>query len=209
MEIVDHDFGCARQPRDLRVHHPNRSAPDDQHRVAWSGARLLVGVVHTGHRLNQRRLFERDMVGNREHVALRHRVRRDPNKLGKCAVFMNSQCPVIRIQMSVPGHHEARPARVVVWRDTDPLAHRVTRDALAQFLNRARQLMSDHQRVLLGCVRVPVFEHPNIGPADACHRGAEQDFPGQDHRHRDVLNSKVVFSEESCGFHKEWRRGFR
>lgn len=101
VNVVDDHFARASEPGDLRVHHTDGSGPDDEHRVAGPRARLFVGIINAGHRLDHRRLGEGDMVGDREDVALRHGERRDADKFREAAVLMNTERSVVRIKMTV------------------------------------------------------------------------------------------------------------
>lgn len=76
---------------------------------------------------------------------------------------------------------------------------------LAEFLDRPGHFVSDHEWRISRGLRMPMFQHPNVGAADAGRGGAQEDFVGSDFRHWNVLNAQVVFAEKAGSFHEMGR----
>ena len=89
--------------------------------IAGAGARLFVGVVNTGQRLDQRGCGEADMIGNRENVSLQHGVARDAHELSEGPVLVDTQCAIAGIEMAFARDDEPARNGIVVGRDAHAL----------------------------------------------------------------------------------------
>ena len=89
--VVQDNLAGASHLRNLRLHQADGTRANDEHRVAWLDARFLVSVVDARQRFSQRGGGKADLVGDREHVALKHRLARDAHELGERAMVVDAQ----------------------------------------------------------------------------------------------------------------------
>src|SRR5436190_14974120 len=143
------------------MHHADGACADDEYAVPGPGARFFISIENTGHRLNQCVLCETYVVGNRKNVALLNSQRRDAYKLSKCAIFMDSQCAVIRIEVSLACDSEVRREGIVIGSDAHPVAHSESSQALSHLFERSRHLVANNKRR----DSVPMLEHSDIRAA--------------------------------------------
>jgi hypothetical protein len=135
-------------------------------RVSGTRAGFLVSIENAGHRLDERRLGEADMVGNGKHIALLHGQRRDTDELGKRAVLVDAERPVIGIEVALARDRKPGCDRIVVRRDTDTITRPEAGEARADAFNDAGHFVADDQ----WRDSVPVFEHPRSQTRQAAEK---------------------------------------
>ena len=62
--LDDRDHFASRQGSDVQNHQSQRTAADDCDRIAGTRPRILKAMHRAGQRLGQRRVFQRNMIGN-------------------------------------------------------------------------------------------------------------------------------------------------
>ena len=168
--------GRAAGPGQPDVQATDRPGADHHHGLALADPGVLLAVDDAAQRLGQRRLGERQPLGDAVDAADGQRLGRDAHELGEAAVVLVADRLLVGAD-----RHPAAPALVAGAvgdgrDDLHPVAHRPAAGALADLDHLAGDLVAEHPgRAQVGVAGAPDL---GVGPADRAVADPDQQVAG-------------------------------